>query len=124
MNIGKLKKNLENNVANGTELLPVGSASRAQRKNYIFKKNLLVCDVDSRFGTISRVMVPLWAHVRKKYDKAGGRRKLWLVDCVTGSIYDPRTKECLSSSSLKLVNCRIDKNYSANQLLSIKFGDV
>lgn len=110
----------ESMTATQTNLMPMGAYSHENRRKYYQKKRFYIAQIESSaLGLIERVVVPM--HYTPKKTK---RRKLCLVDAVTGSIYNPRTKKCLTSTTLELINVRhnqalaiqmLKESFSSNQ---------
>ena len=64
-----------------------------------------------------RTMTPITIKPPKDEDKKDD--SIYLMDVITGTLYNPKTKDCLTSDVLKLVSYKIDPT-NGKQVLDLK----
>ena len=98
MRIPKLRYAVgESDCATSFGLFSCGS--KKEFKNLFIKQNnLLLATIKSdRLGLIDRVLS--LRYIKPRYKP----RKLMLIDCITGTVYNPRNNRCCSSDALNIV---------------------
>lgn len=66
------------------------------KRNWIGSKRLYLANIRTIFGSVKRVLTPIMIdgkHGRRK-------RKILLMDCITGSIYNRKSGICYSSEQI------------------------
>ena len=98
--------------ANTLDCLPL-SMKRAKRKEWLAGKEIY--SVLTNAG--SRTMTPITI----KPPKNGGKKddSIYLMDVITGTLYNPKTNDCLTSDSLKMVTYNIDPT-NGKQVLDLR----
>lgn len=95
----------------------LNAATRAPiRRTWIVDKILFYGVVSGIGPTMTRVFTPIKLKVRKSV-------KLFMMDVITGSLYDIRTGRCLTSTYLTLVSATHSKNKAAEYLLNLRVDD-
>jgi hypothetical protein len=97
--------------ANSLDCLPL-SMKRAKRKEWLHDKEIY--SVLTNAG--DRTMTPITIKPKKEDEKAS---PIYLMDVITGTLYNPKTKECLTSDVLKLLSYKIDPT-NGRQVLDLK----
>lgn len=69
----------------------------AKKRNWLEGKRLYLGDVDGQTRVFALSVID-----------EGKRLRAYFLDCITGSLYDPRTGRCMSSYMLTLSNVRKD----------------
>jgi hypothetical protein len=103
--------------AHTLDCLPL-SMKRAKRKEWLEDKELY--SVLINVG--NRIMTPITIKPKKEGEEENTSKKdspIYLMDVVTGTLYNPKTKECLTSDSLKIMSYEIDLT-KGKQVLDLK----
>lgn len=97
--------------ANTLDCLPL-SMKRAKRKEWLNGKEIY--SVLTNAG--NRTMTPITI---KPKDDTKKDDLVYLMDVITGTLYNPETNNCLTSDSLKIVSYKIDPT-NGKQILNLK----
>ena len=103
--------------AHTLDCLPL-SMKRAKRKEWLENKELY--SVLTNAG--NRIMTPITIKPKKEGEEENISKKdspIYLMDVVTGTLYNPKTQDCLTSDSLKMVSYKIDPT-NGKQVLDLK----
>lgn len=98
--------------ANTLDCLPL-SMKRAKRVEWLGDKELY--SVVTNAG--SRIMTPITIKPPKGEDKKDN--SIYLMDVITGTLYNPKTKDCLTSDVLKIISYKADST-NGKQILDLK----
>jgi hypothetical protein len=89
-----------NTFAKFNDCFPLG-AKKDRKKDWIKKNTIYLAQLNCAV----RLMTPV---------KVRTHSRVYLMDIVTGSLYDRKTKECLTSSYLKLLSYKKDPDKGAS----------
>jgi len=98
--------------ANTLDCLPL-SMKKAKRMEWLAGKELY--SVLTNAG--SRTMTPITIKPKKEDEKKP--KSIYLMDVITGTLYNPKTRDCLTSDSLKMVSYEVDLT-NGKQVLDLK----
>ena len=98
--------------ANTLDCLPL-SMKKAKRLEWLAGKELY--SVLTNAG--KRIMTPITIKPKKEDEKKP--KSIYLMDVITGTLYNPKTNDCLTSDSLKMVSYKIDPT-NGKQVLDLK----
>ena len=124
MNIKKFTFDTEARSSSNKMLLFLPFAKQHIKKEYLSTRYLFVAEIESDIlGTINRAVVSATHTHSFRYQKVGHKRKLFFIDCITGTVYNPRNGECLSSYKLQLKNIINDKQEAMHLLQTARTLD-